>query len=153
MPTVIPMIEIFQAGRNLGRFGGTLLPGGILVEMYGSKMVLKENGVVVFTMKTVKVLDTTLLIDYPRTVEGQDGRGWGILGMLIALYHGRLKGCTEIDLGSMIEQTSSSVGFWTKFGIARMNGTPLLYALERGIGWVLGHCPQADRKVTDFVLR
>jgi hypothetical protein len=146
------MGEIMQAGNTLFKFGGNVLPGNIKVEMYGHKMVIKENGQEVFTMKKLQVNDNVILVDYPRTAEGQNGRGWGILGMLIALYHGISKGCTQINLGSQIEQTNASMGFWGKFGIARMDGTPLRFALDRGIGWVLVHCQQRDRKVTDFVL-
>lgn len=153
MTTSIYMSEIMQVGRNLEKFGGNVLPGNIKVEMYGSKMVIKENGIEVFTMKKVKIIEKILLIDYPKTSNNQDGRGWGILAMLIVLYYGQSKGCTQVDLGSIIEQTTASMGFWTKFGIARMNGTPLMIAFERGIRWVLEHCPQRDRKITDFVLR
>jgi len=153
MPTVIPMLDIMQTGQTLGRFGGSLLPGDISVEMYGNKMVIKQKGKQVFSMKQVSVVDNHLLIDFPKTAEGQDGRGWGILGMLIALYHGAFKNCTDIHLGSQIEQTRASMGFWSKFGIARMEGTPLQFAFDRGIAWVLRNCEQEDKKITNFVLR
>ena len=142
-----------QAGQTLGKFGGTLLPGDILIEMYGCKMVIKQKGKQVFSMKKVVVIENHLLLDYPKTIEGQDGKGWGILGMLIALYHGAFKRCTDINLGSQIEQTRASMAFWSKFGIARMEGTPLKFAFDRGISWVLEHCTQEDRKITNFVLR
>ena len=153
MATSISMTLIWTAGKNLGRFGGTQLPDEISVEMYGEKMVIKQKTKQVFSMKKVAIVDTDLLIDYPKTAEGQDGRGWGMLAMLIALYYGQSKGCTQVQLGSQIEQTTKSMSFWTKFGIARMGGTPLLTALERGIGWVLKNCRQEDKVLTEFVLR
>lgn len=153
MSTSIYMIELMRVGINLTKFGGNMLPGNIRVEMYGSKMIIKENEIKVFTMKKIKVVGDALLVDYPKTEKGQDGRGWGILAMLIALYYGQSKKCTKVDLGSMIEHTTASLGFWTKFGISKMNGTPLNFAFDKGIRWVLEHCPQRDRKITDFVLR
>jgi len=157
MPTTIHMSEIWQAGRLLGRFGGTLLAPNIRVEMYGAKMVIKENNVEVFSMKKLAVVDApeglTLLIDYPKTAEGQDGRGWGILGMLIALYHGQSKGCALLELGTEIEMTHGSLSLWGKFGIGKRNNIPLLFSLNKGPEWVLTHCHQEDRKITDFVLR
>ena len=155
MPTTISMATIMQAGHRLFRFGGFCLTDKIKVEMYGTKMVLKESGKEIFSMKKVQVIehDKTLLLDYPKTAKGEDGRGWGVLAMLIALYHGQSKGCTTISLGSEIEQTRGSLSFWTKFGISNMYNNPLLRSMERGIGWVLENCPQSDDTITEFVLR
>ena len=153
MPTIIRMVTIMQAGQKLFQFNGFSLTGRIKVEMYGNKMVIKEDGKPVFSMKKVQVNKEVLLVDYPKTVEGQDGRGWGVLGMLIALYHGLSKGCTAVSLGSEIEHTHGSLAFWSKFGIANMYNNPLLRALDRGIEWVLTHCPQTEKVITEFVLK
>ena len=151
MPTSIYMIQIMQASHTMHSFFGAQLPSNILVEMRGSKMIIKENNHQVFSMKTLKVINNSLLIDYPKVVDGQGGRGWGILGMLLALYYGLSQNCNRVELGSEME--ISSYGFWSKFGISKMSGVPLMLALGRGLGWVLAHCPQRDRKITDFVLR
>lgn len=153
MPTSIYMSEIMEVGKNLSKFGGNELPGNIRVEMYGDKMVIKENRVKVFTMKKVVAIDNKLLIDYPKTENGQNSRGWGMLGMFIALYYGLSQRCTVVDLGSQMEMTIASMAFWTKFGIAGMNNNPLSRAFDRGITWVLANCPQRDGKITDFVIR
>lgn len=153
MPKNIYMTSIQEAGRELFKLGGYKLPGAISVEMYGQKMVIKENGTEVFTMKKVQVEERALMVDYPRTKDGEGGRGWGVLGMLIALYHGVSKGCNRVVLGTQIEQTRGSLSFWTKFGIARMDGTPMQTVFDRGIGWVLANCRQNDRVLTEFVLR
>jgi hypothetical protein len=152
MPTTIRMVKVLLAGHDLFRFGGNSLTGKIKIEMYGNKMVIKEDGKEVFSMKKVQVIKGDLLLDYPKTAKGQNGRGWGVLAMLIALYHGQSKGCKTVALGSEIEHTRGSLSFWSKFGISNMYNNPLLRALEKGIGWVLKNCTQSDNTITDFVL-
>ncbi|MCX9156327.1 hypothetical protein OPU71_09360 [Niveibacterium sp. 24ML] len=152
MPTTIPMIQVYHLGTELFSGRRLRLTDTITVEMEGKKMVICEASVPVFSMKMVQVVGKALLVDYPKTAAGQNGRGWGVLAMLIALYHGVSAGCTKVELASAIEQTRASLSFWGKFGIARMNGTPLRYSLERGLGWVLANCTQNSKESTDFVL-
>jgi hypothetical protein len=152
MPKYILMTKVYAAANELPQTTARLAHG-IVVSMQASHVSIKEHGNLVFTMKKLEVAGTDLIVDYPQEKQGQEGRGWGILAMLMALYHGFQRGCTTVKLGSQIEQTTKSVSFWGKFGIARMDGTPLVSCLKQGIQWVVTHCPQEDRKITGFVLR
>lgn len=116
-------------------------------------MEIREKGKTVFSMKKCSAKGTNLVIDYPHTIDGQEGRGWGILAMLVALYYGLSCGCTNIELGSQIEPTRASTGFWGKFGIANMLHNSLRGALDLGIQWVLANCIQRGPEHTDLVIR
>ncbi|GGA38616.1 hypothetical protein [Dyella nitratireducens] len=152
MPTIIPMSRIFQAGRHLGK-GKVMLSDHIEVEMDDSTMIIKEKGLCVFSMKKMDAAGDYLLLDYPQIAEGQGGRGWGILGMLIALQHGLFMGCQKISICSPIQMTRVSTRFWLKFGINDV-GNPLIRLVhEKAIKWVLDNCEQRFKEATDFVLR
>ena len=147
----IDLSLIMKAGQNLFQFGGVTLPGNITAEMYGAKMVIKEGTTIVFTMKLVKIIDDELMVDYPKTAEGQAGRGWGLLGMLLALYYGQYKGCTSVALGSEIEiENKGSVKLWAKFGIPKSSGTPMQHCLSKIRTWILSNCQQANQDVITF---
>ncbi|MBL8111960.1 MAG: hypothetical protein JNK60_03685 [Acidobacteria bacterium] len=151
---VIPMTAVWIAGRALaGGAPSTVLPGGIQVLLEGGRLEIRERGKTVFSMKKCSAKGANLVIDYPHTIEGQEGRGWGILAMLIALYYGLSSGCTNIELGSQIENTHASTSFWGKFGIANMLHNSLHGALDHGIRWVLTNCPQRAPEYTDLVIR
>jgi len=149
MPTIIAMQMIREAGKNLCK--GVSLPGSVKVQMFGSKMVMAVKKEEVFHMRMVKVIDRTLWIDYPKTAKGQEGRGWGILGMLIALYYGKSQNCSNVELNTAIE--ADSIKFWAKFGIGTKTGTTVENGLTKGFIWVLGNCPQRLNQPTEFVLR
>lgn len=152
MPTFIPMLNIMMAGHNLG-FRKVLHSEGnqrIEIALDGNTMRIYENRMQVFSMRKVQVAGEELVIDHPKKEPGQSGRQWGILGMLIGLYYGRAQGCTTVFIPSPIEV--GSLAYWAKFGL-REGKTNLMFALGRGVEWVLGNNPQEHKEVTTFYLQ
>jgi hypothetical protein len=172
MPKDVSLIAALHAGANLFAVQRQSIPSStfvkeedgpreilgktIAVQMEGSHMTIFEDEVPVFTMKEVSIETKdhglALKVDYPKVKDGQEGRNWGILGMFLALYYGVSQKCTTVRLGSQIEITTVSTQFWGKFGIGRMEGTPLDYCLKKGTEWVISHCDQEEQKFTHIMI-
>ena len=156
MPIVIGMLRIWQAGKTLA-VRRHVLADGVVVGMEGAGMRILENEEDVFTMKTVSIVDDpgmkSLLIDFPKVKDGQEGRGWGMIGALLTFYYGLEKGCTNVQLGSQIEGTPESTRFWRDVGIQNMTNNPLRHCMDTAIEWVVTKCPQREKAITEFVVR
>ena len=151
MPTIISMMQINEASQNLMRIRRTNLAPNIWVRLDVNTLIITEGVKQVFSMKNLSVIGDVLFIDYPKNAEGEHGRGWGFLGMLIALHFGLSSGCRYIELGTEIE--SNSRGFWAKFGILGRHQIPLNSVLDKGISWVRENHTQHNRAYICFTLR
>jgi len=109
MPTTILLQRVIDCAKLLDSGHSIEMATGVRAVLGGGKLTITENGTTVFHMK-VMLQGTHLNLDYPRTVDGQQGRGWGRLGLLLALRFGLHRGCTTVAAGTPLEPGSHS--FW-----------------------------------------
>lgn len=159
MPITIEMSVIEQVGRTLkgGRrtITASLSKPVVSVELDGAKLIICEDGGVVFTMKLVKIDGASLVIDYPETKtepQNQRGRGWGVLGALLCFYYGLQNNCSNVCLGTQMENTHESMSYWASLGIANMNSNALRNSMEKVINWVSQKCNKGENAVV-FTVR
>jgi hypothetical protein len=69
-----------------------------------------------------RVVDTDLELDYPRTSDDDQRRGWATVGAALALEYGLASGCTTASVATLIESTGAAAGFWVKVKLQK--GTP-----------------------------
>jgi len=110
MPTTILLRRVIDCAKLLDSGHPIEMATGVRAVLSGGKLTITENGTTVFHMKVMVQGGTHLDLDYPRTVDGQQGRGWGRLGLLLALRYGLHKGCITAAAGTQLEPGSYS--FW-----------------------------------------
>lgn len=114
MPITIQLEQVIACAMSLDSGHGFTLAPGVTARLAAGALIIEENGSTVFHMK-VRVEGTHLVVDYPRTLEDQQGRGWARLGLLLALRYGLHMGCTTAAAGTQLE--SGSYGFWVPAGL------------------------------------
>jgi hypothetical protein len=115
MPITIQLEQVIACALSLDSGHGVTLAPGVTAQLAGGALVIRENGETVFHMKVRVEDDDHLVLDYPRTQDDQQGRGWARLGLLLALRYGLHVGCTTAAAGTQLE--SSSYGFWSPAGL------------------------------------
>ena len=116
MPRTISLDKVIECAVNLHDGQIHALAPGVTVRLTGSRMTIFEDGVPVFWFTTMRVEERGLVrylyLDRCETQELQRRRGWGKLGLLIALRYGLAHGASETGTGTEVELTSAALAFW-----------------------------------------
>ncbi len=139
MPTTIQLERLIACAKELGSGHSLELAIGVRVRLQGGKLIIYEGGLPVFHMK-ISVQDTHLELDYPRTVDGHQARGWGRLGLLLALRFGMHAGCTTAAAGTQLEPDSYS--FWAAAGLQYSVKSSVQHGIVTIMRWIHANIPQ-----------
>lgn len=99
--TTIALDTIEACGNKIGSTKVDL-GNDITAEIKGQTLYLYQRRSQVFDM-AVQIHDGNLELDRPVTEESQRNRGWGRLGLLLALFYGRANGATTVSTGTFVE--------------------------------------------------
>ncbi len=109
MPT-FEIRTIRNAAQRLRPNGSRIPLGiGVYIEMTSTTLRIQENGMEVFKI-SVEINGYQLWLDRAETSLSQRRRGWGSLGLLIALYYGSIRGATTVGTATDVER--SALRFW-----------------------------------------
>ena len=139
MPTTIHLERLIVCAENLYSGVSIELATGVRAQLLGNKLVITENGTVVFHMKVI-VHGTHLDLDYPRTTDGHEGRGWARLGLLLALRYGMHAGCTTAAAATQLEPGSYS--FWVAGNLQYSVHSNLQQSIVKIMLWINANIPQ-----------
>ncbi|MEO8020377.1 hypothetical protein [Polaromonas sp.] len=114
MPITIQLEQVIACAKSLDSGHVFTLVTGVTARLAAGALAIEENGNIVFHMK-VKKEGSNLILDYPRTQDEEQGRGWARLGLLLALRYGLHMGCTTAAAGTQLETNSYS--FWVPAGL------------------------------------
>lgn len=115
MPITIQLEQVIACALSLDSGHAFTLAPGVTAQLAAGALVIKENGGTVFHMKVRVEGGGHLVLDYPRTLDDQQGRGWARLGLLLALRYGLHMGCTTAAAGTQLEP--GSYAFWVPAGL------------------------------------
>jgi hypothetical protein len=134
MAMTIQLAQLVEVARSNGTGA---LGDGVSATLNGATLRLTFNGLPVFKIN-VDVQGTNLTLDRAETPLGERGRGWGRLGLLLALRWGAAQGCTTADLGTQVE-----MGAWMFWG-GLQYGTKrsLQSAIIAEMRWINTHIAQ-----------
>lgn len=139
MPKTIMLQTIREVAEKLTSGATLTLYTGIAVSLQGMEMKITEDGREVFKFTRLLIENKALVMDYPVTPKEERGRGWGSVGLLLALYWARAKGCKKCGYQTELEMTTEAIRFWG--GIQKGSKTDLELAIKQQLQKV------QDRKV------
>ncbi|WP_148059416.1 hypothetical protein [Sinobacterium caligoides] len=150
MPKDIELSTVILCAKQLDNRGHYFsLGNGITVNKSSGKIRIYENGYQVFSIKAT-IAGSSLSVDYPKTVAGEEGRGWGILGMLLALRHASHQNCSTVIAETQFEL--GSYAYWEKFGITHSRQRNIQKAIIGAMSWVKGNIIQPSVDGTSLMM-
>ncbi len=149
MPLSIELNNVINCAKQLQSGHPVNLGGGVTAKLNRGKMTLIELGRDVFCMK-VRIHGNILYVDYPRTVDGEGGRGWGHLGMLLTLRYALEQGCSRVAADTQLEL--DSYGYWVRFGIQFSIPSDLTKAIVKAMRWIHEKIPQPSARGTSVMV-